>query len=801
MLQLSEPDHTAKKCQSKFRCKTCSAAHNSLLHIDRPAANSAHENTVDIAAATTTAQVLLQTAIIPVHNNRGEIVKCRAMLDTGSQLNLITNSCRSKLELPMHKSTTRYSVVGTGNAESIGKSQLKIQLKGAVISAEMLVMSGKLTLPLPSSTFTKPLNLPNITLADPNFNIESDIDIIIGAEFYESLRRPGREVIGNMFLTNTVFGYVISGSTASKGQTFPSVSHMMATDDSLTKFWEIEEVPQTKAWSASETKAVAHFDATTRDDTGRFIVDLPKSNPPKLLGDSYKQARDRFIAQEKRLTRHPDLKAKYCEFIKEFEELGHLEDVPKEEVDNGHANHFYLPHHAVFKESSTTTKLRVVFDASAKTTTGVSLNDTLLVGPTIQDTIFYLIIRFRFHKIGFTADVAKMYRQIGLTKDARNFHRILWRDNPDDEIQHKQMTRVTYGIGSSAYHSIRALQETAKSTTDDAVKQAIMKDFYVDDLLSGADNLDNAKRIQDGIINILQSGQFSIRKWISNAPQLIERLPEELRGTDPFEVKLADSASVKTLGITWNHVNDNFEMQASQPEGTLVTKRNLLSICAKLFDPIGWLTPATIRFKIWIQKAWALGIVWDDPLPENFIKEFTADVNDIYVIANIQIPRRITCDNATNYEIHCFTDASMLAYAAAAYLVICKPNNERQSHLISAKARVAPMKTISLPRLELCAAQLGVKLVMAIQQAMSSVVNVNEIEFFGWSDSTITLAWINAQPNRWSTFVANRVAEIQDVIPPSKWSHVPTKLNPADAASRGTFCSVQICGGMVPHFF
>ena len=238
------------------------------------------------------------------------------------------------------------------------------------------------------------------------------------------------------------------------------------------------------------------------------------------------------------------------------------------------------------------------------------------------------------------------------------------------------MTRVTYGIGSSAYHSIRALQETAKSTTDDAVKQAIMKDFYVDDLLSGADNLDNAKRIQDGIINTLQSGQFSIRKWISNAPELIERLPEELRGTDPFGVKLADSASVKTLGLTWNHVNDSFEMQASQPEGTLVTKRNLLSICAKLFDPIGWLTPATIRFKVWIQKAWALGIVWYDPLPENFIKEFTADVNDIYLIANIQIPRRITCDNATNYEIHCFTDASMLAYAAVAYLVVCKVNNQ-----------------------------------------------------------------------------------------------------------------------------
>lgn len=297
---------------------------------------------------------------------------------------------------------------------------------------------------------------------------------------------------------------------------------------------------------------------------------MPIAEEKGQLGESYKHAEKRFLGQERRIHSNPSLAAKYQEFIEEFKDLGHLEPVPPDQLQKEPHKHCYLPHHAVFKESSTTTKLRVVFDGSAPTSTGISLNDTLLVGPTIQDTVFDLLMRFRLYKIGFTADIAKMYRQIELAEDARDFHRILWRNNPNDEIEHWRMTRVTYGIASSAYHSIRSLQESAKYTNDDLVKAKILKDFYVDDLLSGADSFEMAKRIQDGVNETLANCQFSLRKWISNEPKLIERLPEQLRGVEPYQVD-GESQTVKTLGVIWNHIDDQFHFTVSQSDTTTAT--------------------------------------------------------------------------------------------------------------------------------------------------------------------------------------------------------------------------------------
>ena len=222
--------------------------------------------------------------------------------------------------------------------------------------------------------------------------------------------------------------------------------------------------------------------------------------PTPAFGDSFKQARLRFEAQERRLQRNPGVKEQYKAFIKEFEDMGHLEEVPPDELDNGCENHYYLPHHAVFKESSATTKLRVVFDGSAKTSSGVSLNDILMIGPVLQPNIFDLLIRFRLYKFGLTADVAKMYRQTALAKKARRFHRLLWRDNPKDEFRHLQLTRVIYGIASSGYHAVRSLQETAKLTDNENVRTAILEGFYVDDFLSGCNTLEDAKGLQDELI-------------------------------------------------------------------------------------------------------------------------------------------------------------------------------------------------------------------------------------------------------------------------------------------------------------
>ena len=204
--------------------------------------------------------------------------------------------------------------------------------------------------------------------------------------------------------------------------------------------------------------------------------------------------------------------------------MGHLEQAPQTS-----SLCYYLPHHCVFKDS-TTTKLRVVFDASSKSPNGNSLNDCLLLGPRLQDDVFDILIRFRLHQFALSADVAKMYRQVALDESDRDFHRILWRDNVTDEIRELRMTRVTYGVASSSYHSTRALQESGKNHGPNPnTVNVILNDFWVDDLLSGADTLEEACVLQDNLIETLNKNCLPLRKWSSNEPQLVTRLSKTFK--------------------------------------------------------------------------------------------------------------------------------------------------------------------------------------------------------------------------------------------------------------------------------
>ena len=156
---------------------------------------------------------------------------------------------------------------------------------------------------------------------------------------------------------------------------------------------------------------------------------------------------------------------------------------------------FYLPHHCVFKEDSTTTKLRVVFDGSAKTSNGISLNDSLMVGPVVQNDLFTILKRFRFQLIALSADIAKMYRQVELDDPDKDFHLLLWRNSKDEEIKHLRMKRVTYGNASSAFHSTRCSKEVANRAHSPNVADALTKCVYVDDFLGGANSNDEARSL------------------------------------------------------------------------------------------------------------------------------------------------------------------------------------------------------------------------------------------------------------------------------------------------------------------
>ena len=330
------------------------------------------------------------------------------------------------------------------------------------------------------------------------------------------------------------------------------------------------------------------------------------------MGDTYVQAKRRFRSLEKRLEDSLSLKQDYTDIINEFISLQHLEPVPDAEIDKTDRQLNSLRHHCVHKEDSTTTKLRVVFDGSAKSTSGNSLNSSLMIALTVQDNIFSILIRFRFNKIALSADIAKMNRQVSLDKAGKDFHRMLWRDSATKPIQQYRMTRCTYAIASSVFHCTRAVREIGDSCADKELGHSIKTDFYVDDYLSGANSITESRTKITKVCDELQKYGMQLRKWASSHHELTTELPVELRENVDNAKVMHEDYKIKTLGISWKPSTDKFYINTDFAERNKLTKRELLSITARLFGPIGWCGPIVIRFKILLQKIWVLGISWDE---------------------------------------------------------------------------------------------------------------------------------------------------------------------------------------------
>ena len=215
-----------------------------------------------------------------------------------------------------------------------------------------------------------------------------------------------------IYARKTVFGWTICGSNPGKSVTCVS-SFPSSVDFDLKQFWELKEIPKGRQFSKEEEACEQHFVNTTKNQDNRFTVSLPFKQDCQL-GERLDQANRRFKALEKPLDSDPELKSRYESFIDQFVESGHMEEVPANETRCEDSKSFYLPHPCVFKDDSTTTELRVVFDGSAKTSTGKSLNDTLMVGPTVQDDLYSIILRFGVVPVALSAHIEKMYRQVAL---------------------------------------------------------------------------------------------------------------------------------------------------------------------------------------------------------------------------------------------------------------------------------------------------------------------------------------------------------------------------------------------------
>ena len=341
-----------------------------------------------------------------------------------------------------------------------------------------------------------------------------------------------------------------------------------------------------------EKEVQNHYDLTHSYDpqAQRYTVTLPRKQGNLHLGESRHQALIRYKANERSLLNKGTLD-RFQAVVQEYLTLGHARLVTSSELSAPASDSYYLPMHGVTKESSSTTKLRVVFDASAKTSSGHSLNDLLAIGPTLHPTLDRILIKFRTYRVAVSGDISKMYREVLLSPPDQQYHRFLWCPTPDHPIKDYCMERVTFGVAASPYLAVRTLQQTAEdhASLHPQASWHILHSFYVDDLLGGADTQEQAIALYEQLREVLGKGGFQLRKWRSSSTQVLKHIPDSLLEPLPTQ-DLVDRHSAsypKALGVAWDSLHDTMATHVELPTRFTSTKRGIISDVARTFDVLG----------------------------------------------------------------------------------------------------------------------------------------------------------------------------------------------------------------------
>lgn len=818
--------HFRKDCTSKFVCSQCKRNHHSLLHMssrkspprDNTQVNvnftnpeeiptiSRQDNTLSENLTSTfftsgksssTPNTLLPTAIVQISHNSDNF-HTRAFLDQGSEKTFISKDLQQRLRLPTERRSFEISGMG-GNIVATSNYLCHLTLYSEKHDRHLRIKAivvPKITRLLPNFLIPKESfdlrDLEPMNLADPQFYRPRQVELLIGSDILPEILMDGVKKFGNSLMAqSTIFGWVLSGPVPCEKVGSFSIAVSEENEDpiatQLRKFWEQEELSSNQQLSKDDNFCESLFkNTTTRNPEGRYIVRLPfKSEFPKdlTLGLSRTTALVQYLHMEQSLRRKSIIADTYNKVLEEYLLLNHMKPTSSQEfLHKGSCTSYYLPHHSVLKPESTSTKVRVVFNASKRTSSGYSLNDVLHIGPTLQSDLMMILLNWRFYKFVFSGDIEKMYRQILVHPDDCDFQRILHRTDPTSPVKDFCLNTLTFGVNCSPYLAIRTLLKLAQdsSTTHSRASYIIQNETYVDDILSGGHEINSAIKSLAELNSLLESAGFPLRKITSNCSQILKSVPKEYLLDSEF-LKFPESSSTKTLGIQWNAISDTFSYRVSPlTPAEHITKRQLLSTMSKLFDPAGWISPIIVQAKLLLQQLWLEGTKWDECVKPNALSKWNSFVMTLPQITQINIPRWLNFSPHSFTQIHGFCDASEKAFCAVIYLRI-QDGNSVITHLLTSKTKVAPINPVSLPRLELCGAVLLSALVKKVVSSLSSI----KFDIHLWCDSSIVLGWLEKPPCTWKTYVANRTAQIIRNVDNSPWRHVSSSDNPADLGSRG----------------
>lgn len=804
----------------------------------------------------TRTSILLQTAKANIYKQGipEEKVKIRLILDSGSQRSYVTTKLKDRLNL--NPEGTETLLIKTFGGED--EQPKTCDIVNLTIETESAYPDLSLTA-FVVPTICQPLtqqstqaaqeqyhHLDGLHLADVNTSDEElEVDLLVGSDqFWNLVTGAVRRGDSGPNAMNTKVGWVLSGpvnNTPSKSSVnlvnthvlkcatqLVSSEHQNLTQE-LRRFWELESL----GIHPSDESVYERFTQSINLKNNRYEVELPWRETHPILPDNHRLSERRLKSLLTRLRKDPQILQEYDNVIQDQLRNGVVEVVDDSctgEVGKVH----YLPHHAVIRRDKSTTKMRIVYDASAKEN-GPSLNDCLYTGPALAQNILDILLRFRCHRVALVGDIEKAFLMLSIQDQDRDVLRFLWVDDihhPKPKIITLRFTRVVFGVSSSPFllnATIKNHMEQHRINDPEFVEQ-FLQAIYVDDLNAGGDNEDAAFLFYKKAKLRLAGGGFNLRKFCSNSSSLMARIQENetllttnLNGPQATclthdessrEDKTAPSQSEKMeldesytknttgnvlepttkqeqkiLGVKWNYAEDCFvfdlEPIVQAAKNCEPTKRNIISVASKFYDPLGYISPIIIQMKLLFQSLCDNRMDWDTPLTGELRKKWLKLIDDLEKAKPITLPRcYFGCaeEKIVSRQLHGFCDASIAAYAAVIYLVVTT-TTRRYTVFVTAKTRVAPIQKQTIPRLELLSAVILARLMKTVHGALEPVLKLDE-NVVCWTDSLATLYWIRGETKEWKQFVQLRANEIRSLVPLTSWRHCPGEHNPADIPTR-----------------
>ncbi|XP_062541544.1 uncharacterized protein LOC134209563 [Armigeres subalbatus] len=566
--------------------------------------------------------------------------------------------------------------------------------------------------------------------------------------------------------------------------------------ETVKQFFAVEEngiKHPVDACSAEDERARELLEKTTKRVGRRFETGLLWKDDEVEFPDSYSMALRRHQCLQRRMEKNPTLRENISRQIQEYVEKGYAHRATPADLENANPRRvWFLPLGAVTNPHKPG-KVRLVWDAAAKVS-GVSLNSALLKGPDQLTLLPTVMFRFRLYAVAVSADIEQMFHQLGILPADRNSLRFLWSETSDKPAEIYLMDVATFGATCSPASAqyVKNLNAKEHILQYPRAVEGILKSHYVDDYLDSFGTESEAVNTSTEVRLVHHNGGFHLRNWRSNSEKVVKELGNSAT-IDSKNLCLESGERVdRVLGMLWSSSSDalSFSTRLSEEvrnlldDGSRPTKRQVLRCVMSLFDPLGLLALFIIHGKVLIQELWRAQTEWDEAVSDDVFEQWNRWIGMIEFIATVKIPRcyfsQATIQTYKNAQLHAFVDASEIAYACAVYIRTYVENGMFNCALISGKAKVAPLKPMSIPRLELQGCVLGARLLKFVQDNHPVVFSKR----FLWTDSTTARSWIRSDPRRYKPFVAHRVGEILEITDVSEWRWVPSKLNPADEVTK-----------------